>query len=197
MTWAMRSRSNRVPDGRFVPSAVATRRSSRPRKWTSLSLRTSASAVAAVPVIGDPLSWSLPRAAQDEGCAQALKARGESVEAPLKAHFGTRRWGLRSGNRCILQELGEGAIPVEFGILGPLEVLRDGQAVEVGATKQRALLAVLLIHANRVVSIDRLVDDLWGAEAPARATNTVQVYISALRRVLEPERPAAVASGGA
>jgi DNA-binding SARP family transcriptional activator len=80
-------------------------------------------------------------------------------------------------------------MPVEFGILGPLEVTRDGRVVELGATKQRALLALLLMHANRVVSIDRLVDDLWGPEAPARATNAVQVYVSALRRVLEPDRP--------
>ena len=84
---------------------------------------------------------------------------------------------------------------VEFGILGPLEVRRDGREVEVGATRQRALLALLLIHANRVVPIDRLVDDLWGAEAPARATNAVQVYVSALRRVLEPDRPARGPSG--
>jgi DNA-binding SARP family transcriptional activator len=49
---------------------------------------------------------------------------------------------------------------MDFRILGPLEVLSDGQAVDLGGAKQRALLAVLLLYANHVVSRDRLIDAL-------------------------------------
>ena len=74
-------------------------------------------------------------------------------------------------------------------MLGPLEVRRSGHALELGRPKQRAVLAVLLLEANRVVPLDRLIDLLWGGEPPARATGALQVYISGLRRVLEPLRP--------
>ena len=71
---------------------------------------------------------------------------------------------------------------IEFRVLGPLEVEKDGRAVEIGAGKKRALLAVLLLHANEVVSTDRLIDDVWGESAPATAPKIVQGYISQLRR---------------
>ena len=79
---------------------------------------------------------------------------------------------------------------VAFGILGPLEATRDAEPVDLGAAKQRALLAILLIHANQVVPIDRLIDDLWGASPPPTAGSALQVYVSALRKALEPDRPA-------
>jgi DNA-binding SARP family transcriptional activator len=78
----------------------------------------------------------------------------------------------------------------EFRVLGPLEVRRGGLEVDLGRPKQRAVLAVLLIEANRVVALDRLIDLLWGDEPPSRAIGALQVYISGLRRVLEPRRPA-------
>ncbi len=74
---------------------------------------------------------------------------------------------------------------MQYRILGPLEVLDDGQPVALGGTKQKALLAVLLLHANQVVSVDRLVEDLWGEEAPATAENVIQTYVSRLRKALE------------
>jgi predicted ATPase/DNA-binding SARP family transcriptional activator len=77
---------------------------------------------------------------------------------------------------------------VQFGILGPLEVTHDGEPVELRATKQRALLAVLLLHANEVVSYERLLDELWGEWPPETATKTLQVYIAALRKALGQER---------
>jgi DNA-binding SARP family transcriptional activator/RecA/RadA recombinase len=77
---------------------------------------------------------------------------------------------------------------VEFRILGPLEVVEGGRPVDVGSPKQRAVLAVLVINANRVVSVDRLIDELWGDEAPSAATGTLQAYVSNLRRALEPGR---------
>jgi DNA-binding SARP family transcriptional activator len=58
---------------------------------------------------------------------------------------------------------------VEFRILGPLEVVERGETVALGSRKARALLALLLLHANEVVSTDRLVDDLWGEQPPPTA----------------------------
>jgi DNA-binding SARP family transcriptional activator/DNA-binding CsgD family transcriptional regulator len=79
---------------------------------------------------------------------------------------------------------------VQFRILGPLEVLDGQHLVELGRPKQRALLAVLLMHANQVVALDRLVEELWGEEQPAQASASLQAYVSHLRRALEPGRPA-------
>ncbi len=77
---------------------------------------------------------------------------------------------------------------IEFRVLGPLEVVRRGRPVEVGRGKKRALLAVLLLHANEVVSSDRLIDEIWGGEgAPATAPKIVQGYVSQLRKVLSDE----------
>lgn len=77
---------------------------------------------------------------------------------------------------------------LEFRLLGRVEVYRDGQPVDVGGPKQRAVLASLLLRVRRVVSVDQLVDDLWPEQPPARAAATVQVFVSQLRRALEPER---------
>ena len=73
---------------------------------------------------------------------------------------------------------------VEFRILGPLEVLVDGQQVPLGGARQRAVLAILLLHRGEVVSVDRVVDELWGERPPDTATKTVQVYVSRLRKAL-------------
>jgi DNA-binding SARP family transcriptional activator len=74
---------------------------------------------------------------------------------------------------------------MEFRILGPLEVFdRDGP-VGLGGDKQRALLAILLLHANEVVSTDRLIEDLWGERPPATSLRTLQAYVSRLRKALD------------
>jgi DNA-binding SARP family transcriptional activator len=73
---------------------------------------------------------------------------------------------------------------VEFRILGPLQVLREGRPVALEAPKQRTLLAVLLLHANEVVSTERLVDELWGDRPPPTAVKTLQVHVSQLRKAL-------------
>ena len=73
---------------------------------------------------------------------------------------------------------------IEFRILGPLEVVDGDRVVTVGGARQRALLAVLLLHAGETLSGDRLVDELWGDRPPPTAAKTVQVYISRLRRAL-------------
>ena len=77
---------------------------------------------------------------------------------------------------------------MEFRILGPLEVLENGRRLELGGAKQRALLAVLLLHANEVVSTDRLIDALWEEDAPETGRKALQVYVSQLRKVLGKER---------
>jgi DNA-binding SARP family transcriptional activator len=73
---------------------------------------------------------------------------------------------------------------VEFRILGPLEVVDERGPVRLPATKQRALLAILLLHRNEVVSADRLIDELWGERPPKTARKTLQMHVSHLRRVL-------------
>ena len=73
---------------------------------------------------------------------------------------------------------------MEFRILGPLEALEEGRVVGLGGTRQRALLAVFLLHRGETLSTDRLIDELWGERAPATATKSLQVYISRLRKAL-------------
>jgi len=79
---------------------------------------------------------------------------------------------------------------LHFGMLGPLEVLSDDRPLELGRPKQRAVLAALLVNANKVVSVDRFADVLWPDGAVARSPGSLPVYIANLRRLLEPERPA-------
>ena len=78
----------------------------------------------------------------------------------------------------------EGDAALEFRILGPLEARRDGEVVALGAPKQRALLAILLLRAGEVVSTDRLIDELWGETPPRGAAHTVQVFVSRLRKAV-------------
>ncbi|MEV5106815.1 BTAD domain-containing putative transcriptional regulator [Streptomyces massasporeus] len=72
----------------------------------------------------------------------------------------------------------------EFRVLGPLEVLRDGRPVRIDAAKVRLLLAALLAEANQVVTVETLVNRLWGENPPGRARNTLQNYVLRLRRAL-------------
>ena len=83
--------------------------------------------------------------------------------------------------------------PAEFGILGPLEVSRSGCVVALGGPRQRAVLAVLVLEANRVVSMDRLAEDIWGGHPPEGWATTLQTYVFHLRRALEPGRARGVA----
>ena len=77
---------------------------------------------------------------------------------------------------------------MEFRILGPLEVLDGDRPLALGGERQRALLALLLTRPTEVVSTDRLVDDLWGAHPPRTALNTIQYYVSQLRKTLGADR---------
>ena len=71
-----------------------------------------------------------------------------------------------------------------FHVLGPLQAYYDGVELELGPPKPRALLALLLLNANRVVSTERLIDDLWGDSPPSTARAALQVYVAGLRKAL-------------
>jgi DNA-binding SARP family transcriptional activator len=74
-------------------------------------------------------------------------------------------------------------------VLGPVEAVSDtGGLIDLGGLKQRAVLALLIVNVGRVVSLDRFVSELWDEDPPARATSSLQAYVSRLRRLLEPER---------
>ncbi|NNF09450.1 MAG: hypothetical protein HKN74_04115, partial [Acidimicrobiia bacterium] len=76
---------------------------------------------------------------------------------------------------------------LEFKALGPLEVSVNGDRLDLGPHKQRSLLALLLANVNQVVSIDRIVEALWGDSTDDKE-KTVWVYVSRLRSALEPHR---------
>ena len=74
---------------------------------------------------------------------------------------------------------------MDYRILGPVEALDDGRALALGGSRQRALLALLLLHPNEVVSTDRLLDELWGEQPPGSGPKAVQVLVSQLRKALQ------------
>jgi DNA-binding SARP family transcriptional activator len=76
----------------------------------------------------------------------------------------------------------------QFRILGDLEVVREGEAVDLASPRHRMLLAVLLLHPNQTVGVDQILQALWGEDQPARALNAVQVYVSRLRKTLGADR---------
>jgi len=83
----------------------------------------------------------------------------------------------------------------DFGILGPLQVVMSGRVVPLRGPRQRAVLGLLLLEANRVVSMDRLAEDVWAGRPPAGWATTVQTYVFHLRRALEPGRAPGAAGG--
>jgi DNA-binding SARP family transcriptional activator len=86
-----------------------------------------------------------------------------------------------AGRRCY------NPVVTEFRILGPLEVVDETGPVPVTGPKQRALLALLLIHAGETLSTDRIVDELWGETPPRTATTSLWNLIAQLRKVLPPD----------
>lgn len=84
---------------------------------------------------------------------------------------------------------------MDHAILGPIVVLSDGKAAALGAAKPRAVLTRLLIDANRPVPTERLIDDLWEGEPPRSALQTLQTYVSQLRKALGSDRLRTTAGG--
>src|SRR4051812_5216734 len=86
-------------------------------------------------------------------------------------------------NKCLTRGV-KFAGAMEFRLLGPLEALSDGRPLPIGGQKQRSVLALLLLHANEVVSTDRLIDEVWGARPPKSVDASLQNCISHLRDVV-------------
>ena len=77
---------------------------------------------------------------------------------------------------------------MDFRVLGPFEVLDGDDAVSVGAFRQRAVLALLTIHAGQALSTDRIIEEIWAGSPPPSALKTLHAYVSRLRRVLHPSK---------
>jgi DNA-binding SARP family transcriptional activator/streptogramin lyase len=77
---------------------------------------------------------------------------------------------------------------VKFRVLGPLSVVDDGEELALGAAKQRTLLALLLLHRNKPVASEQLIDWLWAGQPPAAAAKSLQMYVSGLRKALGASR---------
>ncbi len=125
--------------------------------------------------------------------AHATRPMGNGRHVVPKARPGLVGVSVRAGGRSstIWRGLAVARNVVRFGILGSVEAWRDGEPVDLGAPKQRSVLAMLLVNTNRIVSVDRFIDTLWGEEPAPRATGALQVYISNLRRALAPEHTTA------
>jgi DNA-binding SARP family transcriptional activator/tetratricopeptide (TPR) repeat protein len=80
-------------------------------------------------------------------------------------------------------------MPLRVGVLGPVTAWRDEHEIPTGQPRQLAVLGVLAMRANRVVSRGELVDAVWGDQPPASAEGGIYTYVAGLRRVLEPDRP--------
>jgi DNA-binding SARP family transcriptional activator len=93
------------------------------------------------------------------------------------AHTGAWKQTLDGGKTAHVQH-------IEFRVLGPFEVWAEGRALELKRRKQRALLALLLLHAGEVVSTDRLIEELWAGNPPKAAVGSLQNLVSDLRKAL-------------
>jgi DNA-binding SARP family transcriptional activator len=102
---------------------------------------------------------------------------GRADQQPVSARSGTS-----AGCRSV------GAEMVVFGVLGPLQAEDGGRPLDLRGPRHREVLARLLVARGRVVSVARLVDDLW-VDPPEGAVGAVQTFVGALRRALEPDRP--------
>jgi DNA-binding SARP family transcriptional activator len=112
------------------------------------------------------------------GPTSALAASATAVEGPLIA---LERRLRRTSRACTV---GRKEDRLDFRLLGPLEVQDGGVPLDVGAGKQRALLAILLLEAGTPVPVDRLIHVLWEDDPPESAVNSVHVYVSRLRKLL-------------
>ena len=81
-------------------------------------------------------------------------------------------------------------------LLGPVQVVRAGREVGLGGPRPRAVLALLVLEAGRVVPADRLVEDVWRGSPPPGAAKTLRSYVSRLRAVLAPDAVLEARGGG-
>ena len=77
---------------------------------------------------------------------------------------------------------------MEFRLLGPLSVQTERGEIALGGPRQRLVLVLLLLRANEVVTVDELVDEVWGDEPPAAARSSLYAYVSRLRKAIGHDR---------
>lgn len=116
--------------------------------------------------------------------SETAAARAQFSLNPVEGKLGRSR----RHRRAVLDDL-------EFRVLGPVEVARAGAPLDLGPRKQRSVLAALLVASPEVVSVDALLDRVWGEHPPRSAPHALQVYVSNLRKLLEPRRGAGEAAG--
>lgn len=127
------------------------------------------------------LDFPLPRAGRES------RGHGDGADADA-ASRGTPSPAVgRAGGRP-RESSDVPAAEVEFRVLGPVEAAVGGRAVDLGAPKQRAALALLVSQVGRPVSVDVMLEELWDGQPPPSATTSLHAYVANLRRVLEPDR---------
>src|ERR1041385_3356004 len=113
-----------------------------------------------------------------------LQQSGRRLASRLQAS-GSIREAMRSFRNPSGGEYGP---PMQFQILGSIEVREDDRRISLGGPKQRLVLAHLLLRANQVVPADTLIEEIWGDEPPDAVRNALQAYVSRLRKALGPGR---------
>src|SRR5918994_3429265 len=101
-----------------------------------------------------------------------------------------------ASRRLVHPVVGSGESRMRYRILGPLQVSDGARELAIGQGRQRALFAYLLLHANEVVSRERLVDELWGEHPPSTAGAMVHNHVSSLRKVFAAAGPVALETRG-
>src|SRR2546423_7664790 len=130
---------------------------------------------------------SIPPSSADRVLAQpAAEALRGPNDGLMRPSFRLAQRGVRSSRRE-MNHAPAGNPAIEIKLLGPIEVTIGHDPVALGRRKQRALLALLALNANRVVSTDRLLDALWGERPPPTAPVALYGLVSALRKLLEPD----------
>ena len=98
-------------------------------------------------------------------------------------------WLVREPPACFAWRKTNRSSGISFRLLGPLEAQAGDRALPLGGPKQRAVLALLLLRANEIVPLERLIDEVWGDDPPASAAHALEAYVSRLRALLEPHGP--------
>src|SRR5215218_1862605 len=169
-----------------VPAAAAASRVSGERRSccaTAVGAATAASASPRAAVLRSRWRFILAPSGRDRGERSFAAQRPGARQRAANGSLMDGKWVLLAAHgRCSVA----GGV-MEFRILGPVEVLENGRAVSLGGRKQRAVLALLVLNANKVVSSERLIDLLWGERPPATAATALQGHVSGLRKALGAE----------